>query len=261
MRFEFWWKHARLPLTFFLVIALLFRATSIDLAIARALFFDALQTRWIGAGSAWIEQGVHIGGRWLIRALVALALMVWASRHSHRPWQDLRRPAGYFALSVILAVGSVGLLKRLTHIDCPWDLALFGGRSPYLPLFAVRPEHLRTGHCFPAAHASSGYALLALYFMFRERSGALARWGLALGISVGLLFGLAQQARGAHFVSHDVWSAFICWIVALTTYTWLFGARLWNRTSESSERADTEEWPQEASSVARRLFSGGNVDL
>ena len=66
------------------------------------------------------------------------------------------------------------------------------------------------------------------YFAIRERSSRHARAGLALGIIVGLLFGLAQQSRGAHFLSHDLWSGMIAWIVPLTVYSWVFRARLWN---------------------------------
>ena len=37
-----------------------------------------------------------------------------------------------------------------------------------------------------------------------------------------MLFGFSQQLRGAHFLSHDVWSAAICWLTALGVYasTW-----------------------------------------
>ncbi|MNV84902.1 hypothetical protein D3C71_1788110 [compost metagenome] len=35
---------------------------------------------------------------------------------------------------------------------------------------------------------------------------------------MGLLFGFAQQLRGAHFLSHDVWTLAISWFVALALY-------------------------------------------
>ncbi len=41
------------------------------------------------------------------------------------------------------------------------------------------------------------------------------------------MFGIAQQARGAHFVSHDLWSAFLVWTVTLSIYAFAFRARLW----------------------------------
>jgi membrane-associated PAP2 superfamily phosphatase len=43
----------------------------------------------------------------------------------------------------------------------------------------------------------------------------------ALGFAVALemLFGFShQQLRGAHFMSHDVWTAAICWFTALALF-------------------------------------------
>jgi len=46
------------------------------------------------------------------------------------------------------------------------------------------------------------------------------RWlGLAIGILSGLIFGLTQQFRGAHFASHDLWSLAICWYISALMYT------------------------------------------
>jgi membrane-associated PAP2 superfamily phosphatase len=192
---------------------------------------------WIGADNWWVNDLVHVGGRWFMRGLVVVALglcIVASFRPGLRHW---RRPAAYFVATTVLSVGIVGLFKTVTNVDCPWDLSEFGGRFPVVALFADRPDSLRHGHCFPAAHAASGYALLALYFVFRERSATLARLGLAIGIAAGLLFGIAQQSRGAHFVSHDVWSAFLVWVIALSVYTWMFRARLWDSGAPPSESA------------------------
>jgi membrane-associated PAP2 superfamily phosphatase len=54
----------------------------------------------------------------------------------------------------------------------------------------------------------------------------LAILGLAVGGLLGLSFGVAQQARGAHFASHDLPSAFLAWIIPLTLYVFVFRARL-----------------------------------
>ena len=63
-------------------------------------------------------------------------------------------------------------------------------RYTFVALFASRPVDLRADHCFPAAHASLGYALVALYFMLRKPCAVLARIGLFLGIALGLMFGI-----------------------------------------------------------------------
>ena len=237
-----WWSHARAPLCVFAVLATLLSISWIDVTIARSLFFDPLAGQWIGANNWWVNVFMHTGGRWAIRLLVLTSTCFWIAGSIDASLSALRRPAAYFTLSVVFSIGSVGLLKTLTNIDCPWDLDLFGGHFPFVHLFGDRPDALRQAHCFPAAHASSGYALMALYFVFRERSRVLARCGLLLGAGIGLIFGFAQQSRGAHFMSHDLWSAMIAWMIALTVYTYAFGARLWSGTLQRAESRRAAEF-------------------
>jgi membrane-associated PAP2 superfamily phosphatase len=121
---------------------------------------------------------------------------------------------------MLLATLIVGGLKAVTNVDCPWDLAGFGGHNDYFALFADRPDALKRAQCFPGAHASSGFALFCFYFVFRDRSRRLARWMLAAAITVGIAFSIGQEARGAHFLSHDLTSAAIVWFVQLGLYAW-----------------------------------------
>lgn len=229
----FWWRHIRVPLVLFAILAPYFAFTHADLRIAHAIFFNAARGEWVGNGDWWTNQFIHQGGTWFVRSLVVAAFIVAVWGTFDRRVREWRRPALYFAASVILAVGSVGALKTVTNKDCPRDLTEFGGARVYVPLFAHRPPELRDARCFPAAHASAGYALLALYFMFLGRNRRWAHMGLATGVLTGLIFGISQQSRGAHFISHDVWSAFIVWTVALSTYVVVFRARLWSAPAQS----------------------------
>jgi membrane-associated PAP2 superfamily phosphatase len=228
----FWWRHARGPLATFVALAVVAATTPADVFIAR-LFFDPAHGEWVGARNWWVNEFVHTGGRWAVWAVELIALSILIASLLEPSLRRLRQPAGYFALSVALTVGIVGLLKTVTNVDCPWDLAEFGGGFPFVHLFADRPDALRHAQCFPAAHASSGYAMFALYFAFRERCGALARTGLGIGLAMGLGFGICQQSRGAHFASHDLWSAAIAWTIALSVYAFVFRARLWHANPES----------------------------
>ncbi|GFE81133.1 PAP2 family phosphoesterase [Steroidobacter agaridevorans] len=252
----FYWRHVRAPLVMFVVLAALLASTSLDISIAHALYFDEAHSRWLGATSWWTNELIHRDGAWLMRSVAALALGLWIATWVHPQLHELRRPALYFFVSIVLSVGLVGLLKSLTNVDCPRDLTEFGGAFPFIHLFEHRPAALRHARCFPAAHASSGYALLALYFVLRERSRIAARFGLAAGLAMGLVFGIAQQSRGAHFVSHDVWSAMLVWTVSLSLYTFAFKARLWNAAPPRSQ------WEcNEVSAAARRLPVDGTVDV
>lgn len=234
---RFWWAHLRLPLFAFAALAVVCEWTTLDGAIAHTFFYDESRHAWLGANSWWVNQFLHTGGRWAIRCIVALSLLVWAATFFDAGLRSLRRASAYVCIGMIASVAAVGLLKTLTNVDCPWDLARFGGSYPWVGLFSDRPDLLRQGRCFPAAHASSGYALMALYFAFRERHRALARCGLALGIATGLTFGVAQQARGAHFLSHDVWSAFLVWLILLSIYVFAFRRRLYSTVTAQNAEA------------------------
>jgi len=113
-----------------------------------------------------------------------------------------------------LLPASIAWSKRLSPVACPWDLARYGGDSTYLRTFEYSFGLADAGHCFPAGHASGGFALLALYFaayLYARRPALF----LLPGLLVGTVFALGQQARGAHFLSHDLWSLSLCWFGAL----------------------------------------------
>src|SRR3546814_7721096 len=81
----------------------------------------------------------------------------------------------------------------------------------YHDLLVALPPQAPVGRCFPAGHASAGYAWVALFFFF---GGTRPQWrwkGLVAGLCAGLVFGVSQQLRGAHFASHDAWTLMVCW--------------------------------------------------
>ncbi len=232
-----WWRHARWPIITFLIAAPLLETTGFDRALAHAWYFDAARGEWRGAHDFWADTILHIAGGRAVRCLGALVLMLWVGSGFVSALRPYARPAAFVFVSMALSIGLVGLLKQLTNIDCPWDLHEFGGRFPLISLLGDRPDEMRPAHCFPAAHASSGFALVAFYFVLRERHAGSALSALWASMLVGLSFGIAQQARGAHFLSHDVWSAFLVWITTLSIYVFAFDATLLARTGdEAAER-------------------------
>ena len=194
--------------------------------------------RWI-AGHLYLWEGghwalrdnpvtstlIHQGGKrlsalaWL--GVVACALVAW-----RRPaWRTWRKPLLYLALAVLLSTSIVAWMKSWTHVDCPWDLVGFGGTRSYHDLLAALPAHASPGRCFPAGHASAGYAWLALFFFLGETRPQWRWKGLAMGLAVGVVFGISQQLRGAHFASHDLWTLLLCWLVAVLLHRAMFARR------------------------------------
>ncbi len=177
----------------------------------------ALEHHWL------TETVVHQWGKRLdIAAWVALAIarIVLARHPGTRAWW---KPLNYLLIASVAGPLLVSWMKSWTDVDCPWDLARYGGLHPYVELFQPRPAGYGPGQCFPAGHSSAGYGWVALFFGL----GALQpRWGwigLGVGLSVGLAFGISQQLRGAHFLSHDVASVAVCWCAA-----WLVQRLMWS---------------------------------
>ena len=217
---EFWRVHLWWPLLAFTIVFGVLEVFSLDRVIAREWYFNANTAHWLGTGSGewWARGLLHTGGRWVVRGVAAATLLLWALSFVVTSLRAWRRSAGFVLLAMLLATLIVGGLKTVTNVDCPWDLASFGGQSPYVALFADRPDVLSRAQCFPGAHASSGFALMCFYFVFRDRSRRVARWMLAAGLGVGVAFSIGQEARGAHFLSHDLTSAAIVWFVQLALY-------------------------------------------
>ncbi len=189
-----------------------------DLWLADRLY--ALQGgHWAWREAFLTQHVVHRLGRDLDIALWLAVLVAWCIALRRQAWEPLRAPLACLLASTALAMASVAWVKSWSNMDCPWDLLRYGGDRPYIGLLAMRPVGLARGACFPAGHASGGYAWLALYFFFAD---VRPRWrwiGLATGISLGLVFGISQQLRGAHFLSHDLFTAALCWAVAVACWS------------------------------------------
>lgn len=218
MSAAFWRAHALWPFVAYVAAMVALTAGGLDIGIAQRWFHDATAGGWIGHDAWWAESLLHDGGAILVRVIGGGALLGLLASFLFARLAAWRRAALYLVLAMALANGLVGLLKHVTNVDCPWDLALFGGRFPYVDLIADRPDELRHAACFPGAHAASGFALLAFYFVLRDVAPRKAGLGLAIGLGTGIVFGFAQEARGAHFLSHDLTSAAIAWCVCLALY-------------------------------------------
>ncbi|QLE99337.1 phosphatase PAP2 family protein [Neptunomonas phycophila] len=207
-------NHLTIPLIIFAVLATCFEWQQWDLAIAKTLYgWEGGQ--WALKDNWWLTSVFHNGARNAMSVLALLVLATWLLSTALASLKGWRRPLSYLVISLLLSVIIVALGKRLTNVECPWSLSLFGGDRPYFPIFSVHMFMPSTSECFPAGHASAGYAWFGVYFVCVKHAPRWRWWGLACVIALGVLFGGVQQLRGAHFVSHDLWTMAICWWVAV----------------------------------------------
>lgn len=186
------------------------------------LLFDLQGGAWRMRG-AWLTNTlIHDQGRKLVAVALLALLLAIALSHLNQAVRPYRQGLYYVLVSALITVGIVNLIKHYSALDCPWDLARYGGEKAYMGLFDPRPAGHSPGGCFPAGHASGAYCWLGLFFLARHFKPQWRFRALGGVLVVGVLFGVAQQLRGAHFISHDLWTLYISWMSACLCYFYLF---------------------------------------
>ncbi|WP_341274603.1 phosphatase PAP2 family protein [Rivibacter subsaxonicus] len=93
------------------------------------------------------------------------------------------------------------------------------------------------GRCFPGGHASGAFAFVGGWFALREHRPTRARAWLIGSLLLGASFSTAQTLRGAHYPSHGLYSAWICWCVCATASALARGPLPGHRLRVPSARA------------------------
>ncbi len=209
----------------FVMVLVAIRFSGLDLRMAD-VFFDPQAATFPARHDHVFKKLLHDGGDRLVIAVALLALGGYVASFVAPPLRRQRRAALFVVVCIVATTASVAVGKRYSNVDCPWALARYGGDRPYVHLFERRPPALPRAHCFPGAHSSGAFAFGAFAFLAwhagRRRTAAAL---LAGALLVGAIYAATQWARGAHFVSHDVWSAWIAWSVCVVCYRALLADR------------------------------------
>lgn len=208
---------------------------------------DAIYTFEGGVGKGfplrhnfWLETIVHDGGRMLVKRLWFLNLLLLIFSFFVKSLRRHRWAFIYIAVATLITTGVISALKHLTTLPCPQSLLKYGGHNRWVTIWQMFSSKLPAGNCFPAGHASGGYAWLCLAFVFPYLSKSFY-WMLLPGTFLGLTFGIAQQFRGAHFLSHDLLTIALSWLSsAIIFYCARCSLNLWpkllKRRMEERER-------------------------
>lgn len=208
----------------------LFEFTDLDLAL-QDHFFDFESRRWIVDATDPAGRLVFYNGPkalvWII-ALTALVAAAGPARWRER-WQLNRRGLWLGVLVIATVPALAGLGKKYTNTFCPSEIRRYGGDVAYAKLcepFPADDRPARRGGCFPAGHASGGFALMGLLAVRATR-----RWRsgiIALGLGLGWWMGGYQMLKGAHYLSHTLTTMLVAWLVVL----------LWRRALRIAPAAD-----------------------
>lgn len=184
--------------------------SGLDLELARAMGGPQgfpLRDNWV------LARALHTGPRaaaWLFAMALCLAVAwpIGFLRHV----STSRRVQ--LVVSAALAWSLVAFLKFSSRTSCPWDLDDFGGVAHYvIHWMGWAVSDGGAGRCFPAGHVTVGFAFIGGFFALQTDAPRQAATWLASALAVGFALGIVQQFRGAHFMSHTLWSAWLCWTV------------------------------------------------
>ena len=227
---QFWVYHLWLPLMCIVPILYLFEHTSLDVVIAD--FWYQFEGGYWSLRKNWFTYEVmHHWGKRLILLIGLVLMALYAASWKVDRLRSWRWSFAFSVTAMILLPSLVAFLKHLSSVPCPWDVSRFGGGLAYLHNLHFT-SGISSGHCFPAGHSSGGFGLFAVYFAFGPFVTRNRSWLLLPGLVTGLAFGFAQELRGAHFISHDLWSVAICWFGALLLFKLAWSLRRPRETLE-----------------------------
>jgi membrane-associated PAP2 superfamily phosphatase len=205
-----------------LAIAALGTFTNVDMILAHQIYDPSGS---FPMRNAWIAETFgHVYMKYLLTVLALVAIGTaaydwWRPRAGWTPPFRLRMRV--LALSAILVPLVISLLKKISYSHCPWDLAEFGGAEKYVRLFEAALPGVSAGHCMPAGHASSALWLIALTVFWLPRRPRMAALVFCITLAVGLVLASMQQLRGAHFLTHSLWSVWIAFAIVSAVYGWV----------------------------------------
>jgi membrane-associated PAP2 superfamily phosphatase len=216
-----WLDRTLWPALVLLAVTLaVFQCTDADLVIQDGLYHFETGRWLLPRDSRWLEFIFHKLPNYLIFVLVAvLSLRVFAGER-WRVLQFLPKPPGrglaVLVLTLALTPSLVSLGKVVTRSHCPWSVRRYGGPEPYVKPLSRNDEccpPTRRGACWPAGHASGGFALVALASLVATRRGQVL--GLLTGLLAGAVTGGYQMMKGAHYTSDTLVTMLLAWTIHL----------------------------------------------
>ena len=207
-------KHILYSMYALTLIAFLFETTNSDIWVQN-LFFNASNQTWIIDKYEEPYRFVfYLFPKYSI-ILLALSLIAFYFISCRRKYaKHFQKRLLVVIFSLIIVPSVIGGLKATTNGACPAQIELYGGDVPYVKAFELMPESFESTKkykCFPAGHASGGFALMSLLFLFyRAKYQYIA---VVVAASIGWVMGIYKMLIGDHFLSHTLTTMTLSWLI------------------------------------------------
>lgn len=209
----------KILITFIILISIffLFEFTNIDLFV-ESFFYDNVSNKWMlkHVKGSLLDTVFYTGVKKVIILFTVfiLFLYLYSFKASAIKLKEYRSGLLIVWLSVAIVPFVIGLLKATTNVPCPCDSLYFGGNYPYIKALDSMPQEiLKKFKCYPAGHASGGFALMSLFFLFKSRRNKIL--ALTVALTIGWSMGLYKMFLGDHYLSHTIITMLLSWLLIL----------------------------------------------
>jgi len=193
-----------------------FGLSNVDISV-QDNFFDSSTQKWILDRDLEPYKFIFYDGiKKLLIFFAVLMLLSLIFLRKNRTVIAYRKGLIVVVLSAIFIPVIVGGLKKVSNMPCPKNEIHYGGIYPSTKVWEHYPKEFKQPssiRCFPAGHASGGFALLSLFFLFKsKRNKILAIVG---ALTVGWSMGVYKMLIGDHFLSHTIITMILAWFIVL----------------------------------------------
>jgi membrane-associated PAP2 superfamily phosphatase len=206
---------------------LLFSITALFFALAiihynnidirfQSLFFDFDSNSWLISRDNQILKFIFYRMPKYLIITYGLSLIIYLICNKNADL-ILKKKITFLIFALIITPVVVAIIKHYSPIYCPYNIKEFYGCCIYIsPLDVFKHEFFtpNIGKCFPAGHASGGFALMSLYFVISKTE--LRKSSLILSLALGWIMGFYQIAKGAHYLSDTLFTMTVAYIVSIS---------------------------------------------
>jgi len=199
-----------------LFVIILFSITNVDYYIQN-LFYDFEKADWILDKNLQPYRFIFYDGIKKILILIAIIFLITLVFFKDNiVIKKYKKGLLIVVLSAIFIPLIIGGIKKYTNMPCPKNEQYYGGKmiktavwESYSPKYSKMPNI----KCWPAGHASGGFALLSLFFLFKTKRNKII--SLYFASIIGWSMGIYKMLIGDHFLSHTIITMLLAWLIIL----------------------------------------------
>lgn len=209
-------KHILITAILLISVIAIFQFTDLDIFI-QSFFYNFDTKNWLIDKDEPILKFFFYDGIKNLLILFAVNILIFLIFLRKKELiQEYKKGLIIVLLSAIFIPIIIGSLKAISNTPCPCNIVSFNGTYPDTKVFDSYPkDFIQTSKakCWPAGHASGGFALMALFFLFKTPKNQ--KRALVVALVIAWSMGLYKMLLGDHFLSHTIITMIMAWLIIL----------------------------------------------